>query len=58
MAYSLNFLELIELYAENFVIFYQYNNISSKLINGEIKYGFIITHSIKMEEKINNILPH
>lgn len=42
---------------DNFAVFYQLKPSENNLVRGETKYIFIITHWIKMEEKLKNILP-
>lgn len=43
---------------DNFVVIYQTKPESNKFVKGELIYCFIVTHLIKMEEKIKEILPH
>lgn len=51
------YLDAIELLGNNFAVFFQTKEEHSKVLNGEIKYGFLVTHLIKMEDKIKGILP-
>lgn len=51
------FVEAVEILADNFAVFYQLCPSDNKLLKGETKYAFIVTHMIKMEDKLRNILP-
>lgn len=50
-------MDSVEILGENFAVFYQTKDDENRYTKGEIKYGFIVTHLIKMEDKIKNLLP-
>ncbi len=46
----------MEILGDNFALFYHLKPSANKLLRGETKYLFIITHMIRMEDKLKNIL--
>lgn len=52
------FFDVIEIIKPNFAVFYHTKKDSYKQMHGELKYAFVISVEIKIEDKIKKLLPH
>jgi hypothetical protein len=51
------FLDVLQMLNDNFVVFYQISETKNNSLSGEIKYAFAVTHKVKFDDKIRQILP-
>ena len=52
---SYEFVDSVDIMSENFVIIYQTKPEENRFTKGELFYAFIVTHLIKIEDKIKEI---